>query len=161
MIAMSGELIKKLFGINEKELQEMEDKRAKHLGEFFIETKTKHPIHFELRFKHGMVQLGEKFIGNEGVLEIDVEDDTDEPFIMLQFIQISPEHRRKGFGSKYMKNLTDLADKYGYDMELDVAPKFGVSENVLIEFYEQHGFGWQFNDGMMARKCKKLNEGGE
>ena len=39
-----------------------------------------------------------------------------------------------------METLTEIADKYGYTIDLDVDPKFGMGKRVLKNFYKKFGF---------------------
>lgn len=114
----------------------------------------KNPILFELCNTYGMKLDDESLIGKEGriALEIEVED----KFMVLDFIFIEPQFRQKGYGDIYLKRVTDLADKYGYTIDLHVDAKFGVSEEVLIHFYKKHGFIWANNENIMFRPYQEV-----
>ena len=62
--------------------------------------------------------------------------------IRLSLISVPEQFRGKGYASKAMKVLTQIADKHGVKMTLDAAPQGddGLNKAQLFKWYERHGF---------------------
>jgi GNAT superfamily N-acetyltransferase len=78
--------------------------------------------------------------GSEGMVTLEVK-----PFegkIRLSFITVPEEFRGKGLASKALRFLTDIADKHGVPISLDVSPQGegGFTKAQLFRWYERHGF---------------------
>jgi len=127
--------------ITEKELNQLEAERKKLIPKAFIETIEHNEIFYELRFVYGFMHIGYLLIAPDGTkLELYVINTSEEKRIHLAFIGVLEEVRKKGLGHKYLGILTKLADKYGYDIDLEVEERFGMDQEVLRKFYSSHGF---------------------
>lgn len=76
-----------------------------------------------------------------------------EKAIILSKIVIPKKSRGKGFGSKIMQELCDLADKHLLQIGLTPSSDLGGSKTRLIEFYKRFGFkkykGFEINQSMV------------
>lgn len=74
--------------------------------------------------------------------------------IYIEHIRCLPEFRNKGYASKLLKRLTDLADKMHIKLTLftDQTDQQGLSVQYLIDWYKRHGFEYKDEeDGLMIR----------
>lgn len=147
--------------ITKEELEQLEKEREAIMPKMIVEGRTQNVIENELRFNYGFIKLGYFLIhGESGTkLELHITDiggmyATKE--IHIGFIGVIEDERQKGEGHKTMNILTHLADKYGYDMNLDIDTKFGMKKSVLKKFYKSHGFvpNKEMGENGMERKCK-------
>lgn len=127
------------------ELENLEIEREKLMPNMIIEARSDNEIINELRFNYGFINFGYMLLNgqNGSKLELHVNNITGEyaeKNIHLAFIGVVEDSRKQGMGNKLLKILTDLADKYGYSMDLDVDTKFGMKKSVLKAFYKKHGF---------------------
>ena len=145
--------------ITKEELEEMENERQEQMPKMIIEGRSNNEIINELRFNYGFILLGQFLInGQTGTkLELHVTNiqgkfATKE--IHVGFIGVIDDSRQKGEGHRTMNILTTLADKYGYDMNLDIDTKFGMKKSVLKKFYKSHGFvdNKEYGENGMERK---------
>jgi ribosomal protein S18 acetylase RimI-like enzyme len=130
--------------ITKEELEQLENQRKLEL-QGMIETQTDDEIINELRFNYGFIFFGYLLINIEDGVKlelriVDLKGQFAERKIYLGYIGIEEEKRKRGIGNKYMRILTGLADKYQYDMALDVDTRFGTKKSVLRGFYRKHGF---------------------
>jgi GNAT superfamily N-acetyltransferase len=131
--------------ITNEELEILENEREKVMPKMIVEARSDNEIINELRFNYGFINFGYMLLNgqNGSKLELHVTKITGEfaeKNIHLAFIGIVEDSRKQGMGSNLLKILTDLADKYGYSMDLDVNTKFGMKKSVLKAFYKKHGF---------------------
>lgn len=126
------------------EVIELNKDRAEKLKEatngMFIEPSTISPIYNELRFNHGYWHLFPFLINDQTSQKFELRVVDDRKHIHLAYIQVGEDSRQQGLGNQMLKTLTDLADKYGYSIDLDVKAKYGVGKRVLKNFYKKHGF---------------------
>jgi len=61
-------------------------------------------------------------------------------YISLIFIGIKKSQRQKGYGSIILSEVIKVADTYNVPIKLWVTNVFGVELNILIPFYQRHGF---------------------
>lgn len=120
------------------QLLKLEVDREPTIPGWMIETKSTCPIINHFRFNLGFVNLGYLLMSNDGQLELQVAED--EKNIHLAFIGVPDDQRKKGKGSALLKELSDLADRLGYTIDLIVDPKFGVNRSALYKFYRKNGF---------------------
>lgn len=79
--------------------------------------------------------------------------------------------KSKGHGTKALKAITEVADRFGYTIKLDAKPfgtdKLALSRQQLADFYKKHGFvidhsqyGWKDTDkGYMTNYLKDKSSG--
>lgn len=150
--------------ISEDELRVLEEKREQKFRDvmsgIFVESLTSSPILNEFRFNFGYIYLGNFLIDmNTGAkFELHLNDDST---IHLAFIGVPDDKREQRLGTKMMEQLTYIADKYQYAVQLNIEPKFGVGKKVLKGFYKKHGFKetsmYKYN-AEMVRKPKVEGE---
>jgi ribosomal protein S18 acetylase RimI-like enzyme len=131
------------FGtIAEGELEILENEREKIMPKMIIESRSNNEIINELRFNYGFINFGYMLLNgqNGSKLELRVTNLSAEKNIHLAFISVLEDKREQGMGNQLLKIVTDLADKYGYSMDLEVDTKFGMKKSVLKGFYKKHGF---------------------
>lgn len=76
------------------------------------------------------------------------------PKVNLNFISIGNEELRKqGRGSKLLKWFVDICDKYDYECWLKMDTQFGLSLDILYNFYQKAGF-IRVDELIMMRPCK-------
>jgi GNAT superfamily N-acetyltransferase len=140
--------------ITPEELQKMEEERVKHIPAFMCESPSDNKFINELRFNHNYVLLEPFLISNNSKLELQINDHR--KVIHIAYIGVTESLRKQGYGSQIMETLTSLADKYGYSMDLDIVPKFGVNKTVLRKFYKKHGFVTKegYNKDYMVRPLR-------
>jgi ribosomal protein S18 acetylase RimI-like enzyme len=131
--------------LSNDELEILEVEREKLMPNMIIETRSDNEIINELRFNYEFINFGYMLLNgqNGSKLELHITNITGEyaeKNIHLAFIGIVEDSRKQGMGNKLLKIVTDLADKYGYSMDLDVDTKFGMKKSVLKKFYKKHGF---------------------
>lgn len=146
---------------SEEQLSELEEERKNYIPKMFIETINHNEIFTELRFVHGYMHIGYLLVNGEDNIQFElnvtkIDGEYYERSIHLAFISVAPEERKKGIANKHMKILTELADRYGYDMDLEIDLKFGTDKEVLSKFYSSHGFITNDEDDfIMHRPVKK------
>ncbi len=93
-----------------------------------------------------------------GKVEVVLEFNRFDPYMNLDLIKTEKDARGKGYASKVMNIITESADKFGVNMELDAIPQDneGLSRTELINFYKKFGFEFIGEYGMdfMRRKYK-------
>lgn len=60
--------------------------------------------------------------------------------LTLYRIYLPPDMRRRGYGTKFMEELTMLADRNTLQITLTPTTMFGTSMETLLSFYSKHGF---------------------
>ncbi len=64
-----------------------------------------------------------------------------EGFIYVDFLIVAEEHRQKGLGKNFMRDLTALADEVNCPLALTPDTSFGSSDEARLEnLYAQFGF---------------------
>lgn len=107
--------------------------------------------HKELTSKRGgWFHVAQNFYGKEypeGVVSVEMRPDralekpyTEDRTMHVAFIGVDKKNRGKGLASKALKELTDMADKHGIPMTLDVQSQGGLSAKQLYAWYGRHGF---------------------
>lgn len=140
-----------------EEINLIEEERKKKLGTFFNETIVDNIIFKELRYNYGYLHLNPFLMGKFGnKFELSINDN--EKNIHLGYIGVLPNEQKKGIGSQMMFELTALADKYQYTIDLRVDAKFGVKKSVLLEFYKKFEFIQQGKSNDYIRYPKLQNE---
>ena len=144
--------------VTEDGLRVLEERREKQFSEvmsgIFVEKLTSEPIINELRFNFGYLYLGNFLIHmtTGAKFELHINDDST---IHLAFIGVPDDKRKQGLGTKMMEQLVYCADKYQYDVQLNIEPKFGVGKKVLKGFYKKYRFketNMYKNNAEMVRK---------
>jgi GNAT superfamily N-acetyltransferase len=150
--------------LTNEELEILENEREKVMPNMIVEARSNNEIINELRFNYGFINFGYMLLNgqNGAKLELHVTNITGkyaEKNIHLAFIGIVEDNRKQGDGSKLLTILTDLADKYGYSMDLDVDTKFGMKKSVLKAFYKKHGFiqSKEYNEKMYRPALNSIN----
>lgn len=139
-----------------EQLENLEKDRIDQINNNMIrETKSYNEIINELRFNYGYVYFAPFLVncetGDKFKLRI---MNSFEPTIHLAFIGVTEQ--KQGRGTEMMKLLTELADKYGYHIHLEVVPNFGVGKRVLVRFYKKFGFvKYALNNNAYMRKPKQ------
>lgn len=64
--------------------------------------------------------------------------DLQEERIYIQLLWVDEDHRRKGLGTKMLKELLELADRLYLAVELNA--RGDISPDALIGFYSRHDF---------------------
>ena len=68
--------------------------------------------------------------------------------IYIEHIRSLPEFKNKGYASKLLKRLVDLADKMNIRLTLFAEQtEEGLSEHSLIDWYKRYGFEYQDEKG--------------
>lgn len=124
--------------IMESDLVHLEDERKKVIPAMIVETPSVNPIINELRFNHSYVYMYPFLINSQTGDKFELDVVGNRKIIYINYIGVM--EKRQGRGRKMMSILTGLCDKYGYELNLEVCPKFGVSRWVLIKFYKSFGF---------------------
>lgn len=136
--------------ISKEELDRMEAERAEALEKasngFLIERRTLNPVINEMRFYHNYLYIAPYLFDNDTYGKFEIYPFDDKKVINIAFIGVNEEDRQKGIGTKMMSLITELADKYGYQLTLTIDPKFGVKKRVLNKFYKSHGFVWRYEN---------------
>ena len=142
-------------------LQKMENERAdyirKILGGFLVETKSTNPIINQLRFSHGYLFLHPFLIHGQLGFKWELRPSESLKELHIAFIGVPEDLRRQGYGKGMMETMTRLADKYGYDLTLEMDSQFGMSKLILKKFYSSFGFVQNTRystDDALIRKCK-------
>lgn len=127
--------------IDAEQRKQMNESRRKKVGDWICESELDNRITNELRFNYGYlcVRTAMYFGQEANQFELYIKGRR----IHLAYIGVGPEHRRQGVGARMMETLTGLADKYGYSVDLDVTPKFGVAQEVLVSFYQKFSFEFE------------------
>lgn len=141
--------------VNKTELEELEKKRKEENHEqYFVEMESKNPIINELRFNYGFYQIGPFLMHQETKDKFELAFIEPEKLLLLHFIGVT--EKRKGRGTIWMKTLCHLADRYGYNMLLQVDEKQGTPKKVLESFYQTFGFTYTEEElSEMVRVYKK------
>lgn len=146
-----------IINLSDEETSLIEEERKNKLGIFFNESIVDNIIYKELRYNYGYIHLHPFLMGKYGnKFELSINDE--EKNIHLGYIGVLSNEQKKGIGSQMMFELTDLADKYQYTIDLLVDAKFGVKKNVLISFYKKFGFIHQEKTNEYIRYPKLKNE---
>lgn len=124
--------------IIENDLALLEAERKKVIPAMIVETPSVNPIINELRFNHGYVYMYPFLINSQTGDKFELDVVGNKKVIFINYIGVM--EKRQGRGRMMMKILTALCDKYGYELNLEVCPRFGVSRWVLIRFYKSFGF---------------------
>jgi ribosomal protein S18 acetylase RimI-like enzyme len=141
-------ILKKLNSLNFEELsideiKELNSDRAIHLEKstngMMAEPPILCPIINDLRYNYGFWYLRPFLINNDG-LKFEISTYNKDKRIHLAFIGVPHEKRQNGYGTQMMKALTEISDKYGYTIDLEVDPRFGTGKRILIRFYKSFGF---------------------
>jgi len=69
--------------------------------------------------------------------------DNPSPEVWIHRVSVLPKHRRKGIGTRLLKECCADADKEGITLLLSVEPDYsdnGMTFPQLVEWYEKHGF---------------------
>lgn len=124
--------------LSKEELAHLEKERKEKLkNSAFIEQPSLQPLINELRFNYGFYQIGPFLINeNHDKLELAIIDS--EKHIYLHFIGV--KEKQRGYGTKLMKLLCQLADFYQYEIILQVDETQGTPKNILETFYQRFGF---------------------
>lgn len=129
--------------LSREELEETNKERAEHLEKatngFIVEPPVLCPVINDLRYNYGFWYIRPFLIDNDG-LKFELYTYTDKKQIHLAFIGVPDDKKQQGLGTQMMNALIEIADKYGYSIDLEVAPKFGVGKRVLKKFYKKFGF---------------------
>lgn len=147
-------VVKRYAELTENEQKTWEEKRKKQAETLGVcEYTETDPFTNELRHDYGFFQIGPFLINEEyGKLELAYLHAFNQ--MHLHFIGI--KEPRKGKGSELMNILCKLADRYQYELVLQVDPSFGVPKHVLVDFYQRFGFTWLEEELIeMSRKPKK------
>lgn len=148
--------------LTKEELDKIETERAEHLKEvtndWMREARTTNPVINDMRFNHNYLYIRPYLFDNVTYGKFELYPYDDKKKIHIAYIGVGEERRRTGIGTKMMKLITELADKYGYTLDLTVEPKFGVGKRVLNKFYKSHGFVFdkgRFEDNrhMVRKPC--------
>lgn len=130
--------------LSKQELKAMDKERAEHLEKatngFFFEAPTHNPVINSLRYEHNYLYLHPFVIHSQLGLKFELHVEENEKRIHLAYIGVPDDIKKQGHGKQMMQTLCDLADKYGYSIDLDVTPKFGTGKRVLNKFYKSFGF---------------------
>lgn len=126
-----------------EEIKQMNEERAervkKSTNDMLYEVPVVCPVINDLRYNHHYWLLNPFLINNDG-LKFEMRTDGNKKEIHLAFIGVPVEMREQGYGHEMMETLTNIADKYGYTIDLEVVPKFGIGKRILKGFYKKHGF---------------------
>jgi GNAT superfamily N-acetyltransferase len=93
-------------------------------------------------------------------LDYDSENGTD--FIFLLLIKIKRHEHNKGWGSKVLKDIVQVANKYNVQVRLWITAIYGMNLNRLMKFYMKQGFVLDHDDYMIytpkkiRKNCNKL-----
>lgn len=75
--------------------------------------------------------------------------------VTLHNIEVPEGQRGTGVGSRLLRKITDLADKHGVTVDLDVGPDTaGIG---LIDWYTRHGFKFDAEGDFMVRQPKPVD----
>lgn len=79
--------------------------------------------------------------GKDGIVALEIKKGY-EGKIRLSFISVPEEFRGKGLATRALRTITDIADKHGVAISLDVSPqgKGGLTKAQLFKWYKNHGF---------------------
>jgi hypothetical protein len=122
----------------ESDLALLETERKKAIPSMIVETPSVNPIINELRFNHSYVYIYPFLINSQTGDKFELDVVGNRKSICINYIGVM--EKKQGHGKKMMSMLTALCDKYGYELNLEICPKFGVSRWVLIKFYKRFGF---------------------
>lgn len=140
--------------ITEEERLHLEEKRKEELSQlpYVHETPSKHPIINELRFNHHFYQVGPFLVNKEmDKLECSVLD----AFKLMSLHYIEVNEKGKGQGTKLLTIITEIADRYGYEIVLDIDETKGTPYAILEKFYMSFGFVYtEEKENEMIRKPK-------
>ncbi len=90
--------------------------------------------------KKEIIQLEKSALKDNVELSLNVEDYGAYPYLILDSIVVNEHMRNQGLGTKYMKKLTKLSDKYKIYLVLNVSDCFGSNLTKLRWFYRNFGF---------------------
>jgi GNAT superfamily N-acetyltransferase len=90
-------------------------------------------------------------------LKLDYDKENNTEFIFLLLIKIKRLKQKKGWGSKVLKDIVQLADKYNVQVRLWITAIYGMNLDRLMEFYKRQGFVLDHDDYMIytPQKNKK------
>jgi len=77
---------------------------------------------------------------------------------VFQGIDVSGEHRSKGYGSLVLKKLTGYLDRHGIDLYACVHSGGALSEKQLVEWYKRYGFVNGGKGYHLVRYCRRPDE---
>lgn len=86
-----------------------------------------------------------------------IQDFSDEDYLFLDSIEVNDGERNKGYGTAFMHDLCNLANKH--ELYIDLSPsKHNIDR--LIEFYEKFDFIVKDEDFYMSREpeCQPVNK---
>jgi GNAT superfamily N-acetyltransferase len=77
--------------------------------------------------------------------------------VKIELIVVNPKYRGQGLAKARLQELTTLADKYGVNLYLDVAPQDkSTTEEGLVALYKQFGFVFDGTHGVRKPLKKKI-----
>jgi ribosomal protein S18 acetylase RimI-like enzyme len=131
--------------MSNEEVDSLNKRRAESLekntnGMLVEPTKFYLPFLNDLRFNYGYIYLHPFLIQGQTGLKLELKEYPQEKRLHLAFIGVAEDSRQQGQGNEAMEMLNSIADKYGYDIDLQVEAKFGVGKRVLKKFYKKHGY---------------------
>lgn len=134
-----------LLKLTNEEVDELNKQRAesllKHTNGMLNEPSNCYlPFINDLRFNHGYIFLRPFLIQGQTGLKLELKECPNEKRLHLAYIGVLEDQRQQGKGNEIMSIMTNIADRYGYEIDLEIQAKFGVSKTVLKKFYEKHGF---------------------
>jgi ribosomal protein S18 acetylase RimI-like enzyme len=134
-----------LLELSKEEVSELNKQRAESLlrqtnGMLNEPSECYLPFINDLRFNHGYIFLRPFLIQGQTGLKLELKEYPNEKRLHLAYIGVLEEYRQQGHGNEIMKIMTDIADRYGYLIDLEIQAKFGVTKTVLKKFYKKHGF---------------------
>lgn len=126
--------IEEVFTLNKERAEQTE----KQTNGMVIETASLNPLINDLKYNHRYFRLGTKMVSktNGNDVTIHLEEKADNIYLSLLKVKTA----KQGTGTKTMKLLSELADKYNQKLTLAITSEFGVSKEVLKDFYERFGF---------------------
>jgi ribosomal protein S18 acetylase RimI-like enzyme len=152
--------------ISNEEVDKLNKRRAESLekstnGMLVEPQKFYLPFMNDLRFNHGYIYLHPFLIQGQTGLKLELNEYPQQKRLHLAFIGVAEDSRQQGQGNEIMEILNNIADKYGYDIDLQVEAKFGVGKRVLKKFYKKHGYVKYKHADSFIRKCKGGMENGK
>lgn len=147
------------LNMGKSEYNEWEENREMEIGHWLKEVVDYHIVPLMLRLKYGWIHHEPFFLTKHGQVELYYKKKDKEPTLHVAYIGVNEEFRRQGLGSEYLQVLREVAEKYGYKILQELNPKFSISEEGLIEFYEKNGFKLiEKNNKSMEFKVNKIEE---
>ena len=118
----------------------------------------------EIFESHKYVKRKSGFLIYRSVVKIDLYWNSVTGHVSIDLIEITPSKRNKGYGSKFLELITNLADVYSVILKLEAMPlcheNYENNLERLCKLYEKFGFERRpvFNDKLSKHRIPMIRK---